>query len=259
MEQNKIFSIQRFFWLIRQNWYINGKSFLLFLGGLSGALIFYLLFIHLFTGAYHHWNSENYIVTILFFFIAGGVLYSSLAFPGFRSKEKRYNYLMLPASITEKYVFEFLGRIILYILIVPWLLWLITHVELGILRKYIEGINDIEISYITFFREHLEHRNLHGGITITTCLLFFTFPFATATYFKKNPTIKMLFALLVIIISFFVLAIVTKLFIGTNITFERVLFINDKKSSIAFLFSTLALANVVLLAISYFNLKEKEA
>src|SRR5690242_12789056 len=99
MKTNNIFSFRRFWLLCRQSLIINKKIMGMALIGLIGLSIAILLFIQA-NSSLKSWDIKSYIVLFLFPFFILGIIYTSLSFPAFRSKEKSMTYLTLPASIT---------------------------------------------------------------------------------------------------------------------------------------------------------------
>ena len=118
MQTNNLFTLQRFVLLCKQSFIINRKLIAISIAGFAGTLFLALIFFQ-FTAHFSYWNNKRYEAIFIFLFLSLGIIFSGLSFPAFRSKEKTMAYLMLPASASEKFVFELLTRIVLFLLVMP--------------------------------------------------------------------------------------------------------------------------------------------
>lgn len=261
---SNLFNINRFVALVRQGFIHDYKMYLISLTGFCGSLFIVLFLVHLTQSAGQHQPRFSLVLYILTF-IGAGLLYSGSAFAAFRSKEKTISYLMIPASRLEKFIWEYLSRVIIFMIAIPICFWAVYNASGSIVSLLRE---EYLYRYLPFFIIP-EGMPSPGGINPTFLIFsigFFilTIPFAGATIFVKHPLIKTLFG--VSIIFFFHLFLVYFFievlnFKGYNISpkeTEIYLVPNSETKAIRFFTFVSLLANGMLTLIAYFKLKEKE-
>ncbi|MEX2232488.1 MAG: hypothetical protein WD824_10025 [Cyclobacteriaceae bacterium] len=262
MQSNNTFDITRFGILWRQNLTHNYKLVLTSLAGFCGALFILLLLIQIGEG-FHPLHTGHYFELLIVVFIATGIICSGTSFTNLRAREKMHNYLMLPASAFEKFLMEFIGRILLFILIVPLFYWAVFNLE-GYLVHLFYPSYPFQ-SFPLFANPHFHFgtdlaNNRMNAFMITGGLLIFIIPFTGATIFNKNPLIKTLFA--VAIIFFFNLFLVY--FFIEILEFKdyypdsSILFMRGLEDSILALIIGSMIFNIALIMAAYFKLKERE-
>lgn len=262
METNHIFSLQRFVLLCKQSLIINKKLIGITLAGFVGTLVFILVFFQS-MGDFKRWESQSASVMFIFLFFSWGIIYASRSFPAFRSKEKSMTFLMLPATASEKFVFEFLTRIVLYLLLMPLLFWVVVNLEGTVVHQFVPEFTNYKFSFgvSELTREiPVEIRGRIQYLIVQGVLFVFIALFAGASYFSKSPLLKTLFAFSVIMAGYAFLSYL--LFKGLNIrNFNpgRNIFFMDKNNAFTFSATFMTLINLSLLAIAWFRLKEKEA
>jgi hypothetical protein len=262
MENNNIFSLQRFMMLVRQSLRVNKNLIGISLAGVTGTMFFSLVLFQKASG-FQGWGNDGYFGTFAFFFFFMGIIFSSISFPAFRSKEKSMSYLLLPASTSEKFAFEFLTRIVVFILFMPLLFWLVANLEGAIVHYFVPKFTSYKFSFSqawTQLRDNKRPNAWHIFTIIQMCLFCFIAVFTGASHFSKSPLIKTLFTFSIICCGYALLSYL--LFKGLNIkeyqpSNDRILFINSHRA-ISFLAITTTAVNLVLLAIAWFRLKEKE-
>jgi len=261
MQTNHSFSFQRFALLCKQSLIINKKLIGITLTGFVGTLFLALIFFQSISH-FSEWRQEEYMRLFLFLFPLFGIIFCGMAFPAFRSKEKSMAFLMLPASDSEKYIFEFLIRVVLYILIMPFLFWNVVYLENSVVHSFIPSIvvmgNITSVGNLTF-------NGLSSGwvtyLIIQGGLFIFISAFTGASHFIKSPLLKTMFTLSVVVAggALFTLLLVKGLnlreFHPVN---HRVLFIKNEQEAMAAFSIGITLINLSLLAIAWFRLKEKE-
>ena len=258
---NNTFNIKRFGILCRQNITHNYKLVLTSLIGFCGGLFILLLSIQIAEG-FQPPTLGRFAGLFIIVFIVSAIFCAGTAFPDLRSREKMHNYLMVPASVFEKFLMEFLGRIILFILVIPLVYWVVYNLEgyfVSLLSPAFpfEG-QRLEFPLFTFATDTANRRmeifSLTGG------LLIFVIPFTGATIFSKNPLIKTLFATAVIF--FFNLALVY--FFVEILHFNRyhpttpILLLRHLEDGLMASIIASVILNVGLIAAAYFKLKERE-
>jgi len=264
MQTNHSFSMQRFFLLCKQSLIINKKLIIIALVGFVGTLfIALMLFQSASANDFKGWNLDDYIVLFFFLFFGLGIICTSLSFPAFRSKEKSMAFLMLPSSSSEKYVFEILTRLVVFILLMPLLYWAVANIEGAIMHYYYPEFEHYKFSFEeAYYKITNSDRNNYRLIfmVVQGGLFAFIFSFAGASYFSKSPLLKTLFTFSVIVAGYALLSIL--LFKSLNISeyqSGRNVFHMDKDDALIFGAIGLTVINLSLLAVSWFNLKEKEA
>jgi hypothetical protein len=265
---NPIFNLNRFFDLCRRSFVLNKQLILISIGGLSGGIFLILLVLQLFDRNYRHWNNSNTFILFLFLYIGLGIVYASLSFSGFRTKEKTINELMFPASPLEKYIFEVLSRLVLFIVIFPLVFWIIANLECMMLHSIYPFFEDYHFSFIKgiaknfgIARDFGKHIEVWPTIMIITGgLLFFTIPFTGASSFQKNPLVKTLLLTTIIVVVFILIGVGLNYALDLenySLAPDRLLFVT-KKHIPKFISLFFTATNAVLLTISYFKIKEKE-
>ncbi len=263
MKTNNIFNSDRFLSLFRQNLIHNARMILITLVALSGGL-FILLMLPQIANHDHVPQYRDFMGLFLFIFIALGIIYSGMAFPGFRSKEKCFSYLLNPASNFEKYLFEIINRIFVFIILVPLIYWIVYYIE-GNMMHVINP--SFEFHTYWYFNHNMpapvDFDFWAKLLTVNLGLLIFFIPFTGASAFIKVPLIKTMFSIAVIVfIQAMIVYLMVKI-VGPH-EFAKVhepafLWIETKEGVIQFAAVYTLLINLAMLSVSYFKLKEKEA
>ena len=190
MNVTTTFSNERFSLLFRRFWVYHQKLLWLSVSGLVAA-IFLILFALQIVTDFSPWGAGEFIMVFIWIFMVSAIIYAGLSFPGLRSKHASSGYLLTPATTMEKFLFEFVVRILLFIAIVPTAYWMIFQVE----GRLVELINPDFVfqsfSFFDAFKLPTEIENTWMKIfTATEGLLFLTVPFYGATYFARYPIVK---------------------------------------------------------------------
>ena len=142
-------------------------------------------------------------------FLAGiitvfGILYAGHSFPAFRSKESTINYLMLPASALEKFVFEFVSRIGITLLVLPLLYWITFHLQGYIFTVFTDvGFQPVGLHYLVKIETPPDYRVVIYTMIGAGVFLALVLAFTGAAMFTKQPLVKSLFSVAVIVMFFF--------------------------------------------------------
>ncbi len=264
MQTNNLFSFRRLTWLFRQSLIINKRIIGISLIGFSGTLFAALFIFQLM--ARFRWTDQNATVMFLVLFFILGVIYSSLSFPAFRSKEKSMSYLLHPASSSEKFVFEILTRIIAFIIIFPVLYWLIANAEGWLAHQFFPELTHYRFSVLRegnglYFQSDDTVWQVKWLVVMGVLSIFFI-PFTGAGFFRKSPLLKTMFTLVIIGAAYTLFIYI--LFKGLHLhDYEpqghRVLFIRSKENVLTFSVVATGVINLALLAMVWFGIKEKEA
>jgi hypothetical protein len=166
------------------------------MGGSSVLLIFLLYFLQA-SQQFSDWENVDYSGVFAFIFFPLGILFSGLAFPAFRNKEKSMAYLMLPVTQTERYIFEFLTRILLFIVIIPPLFWVVANLEGAVVHQFAPELVHYRFSFGEAWLKFTSHGHLAGWtlFAVMQGWLFSLFLFfAGASHFSRMPFQKTWFS-----------------------------------------------------------------
>jgi hypothetical protein len=206
---------------------------------------------------------KYYRMFYIVFFITG-VICAGSAFPAFRSKDKTFNYLMNPASLLEKFLYEFVSRIIVFIVILPVLYWAVYNLEGSVVKIFSPAFTfQSQLSYFPPSDINIGPERIEWIYTliISCSLLMFTIPFAGAATFNKNPIIKTLFSVAAIfffnlfLVYFFLNILDFRQYYNRS---DRFLFMADAGHVIIATSVVTILMNVALISVAFFKLKERE-
>jgi hypothetical protein len=197
--------------------------------------------------------------------VGAGMLYAGAAFPGFRSKERTITFLLNPASRLEKFIWEGLTRIAVLFIVLPVLFWAVYNLEIAAVSAV---DSRIDYAYHPFFflpKVAFLEANLQSKMmAVSLALLVFLIPFAGGATFCRHPLIKTLFGVSLIFLFNMLLAYLALEvfhFNRYNISprdTQIYLIPNSAEKATRFFLITSALANVWMIAIAWFKLKEKE-
>lgn len=270
MNINQFFSLSRLWLLLRNDMMMNYKKYLLNIGG---ALVVYFIIIYMMLPKnpnYQDYEVGDYATPfIMLLFSLGGFI--GMAFPFMSEKRQLSVHLLTPASTFEKYLGQFLIRVIggsiLFLIVFHIDAIIARQVALGVLAKYEHAPTIAEFSY-----KHLldGNRSLHdadryGQITsmISSVIAIGFFLFSVKTFFNKSGLIKTILTGTGIFIT------MTLIFIA----FSHIFFpdttgwsahlsnykVNDQFYNVELWFTSIACATpLFLLPLGYFKLKEKQ-
>ena len=263
MQTNHQFSFQRLLLLGKQSFIINKKLIGISLAGYAGVL-FMLLLLFQSKSNFTDWGNHSYMITFTFLFFALGIVYSSLSFPAFRTKEKSMTYLMLPASSTEKFVFELLSRIVVFIFLMPVFFWLVANLEGIIVHSFVPELTNYKFSFAKALSDMADHGNMEGWselLFVQGILFVLIASFTGASHFSKSPLLKTMFTFTLVLAGYglFTYLLVRGLHLREfHPVNDRILFVDSKNSALATFAVLSTLVNLCLLTIAWFGLKEKE-
>ena len=263
MTSNNTLSFQRLTLLLKQNFLHHYKLFGIYVAAFAGGVFILLLVIQM-AEEFRDQPIGKFFKIFVALFIITSVLATGTAFPNLRTKEKALSYLLLPASTLEKLIVELLMRVLFLIILVPVLYWAVFGVEnfmISAINPDYQLIGDIKLELPDGPSNQDGMQGLWYTLFISLTLSMFLLPFAGSTIFVKNPLIKTLFALAIIVVFnvllvyFFVEILNFKDFHPRT---KHVLFISSARSALTAGTIASVIFNVGLLATSYFKLKERE-
>jgi hypothetical protein len=258
---NNIFSWKRLQLLFKQHFIHNSQFLLLSTGAYIGVIFIVLSLTQVGSDLEPH-RLENFQAFLIGFVSVFGILYVGHAFPAFRSKESTISYLMMPASVLEKFVFEFISRIGLILLMLPLLYWATFNLHgyfFGIFTN--EVFEPIGVQYLVKIDVPPDYQFLLYSLVTGGVLLALSLGFTGAAMFTKQPLVKSLFAVALVVMFFvgYSYIFIEHLGIGRYNPPERMLLVPLEEDT-ALKAVTLALiaATAVMLFVAYRKLKERE-
>lgn len=263
METNQFFNLKRFYLLLRNDLMINHKKYLyaLISAVIGGTAILYLTMPK--TVGRGVFEGTDYLPAFIICLFALGA-FAGMSFPDMNSKIKASKYLLLPSSIFEKYLSQFLVRIVLASLFFMLVFWIDTFLARFIsLAIY----KDVNASMIKNFDLHTLI-TLKSRMTLTSTLFagfsMGTFLFSVRLFFKKNALVKTVVTFLVLSYATACLVVIfSHLFYPETRGFDVKLDIYtiewaNMKNMELWMNSLAYLGWLFLLPLGYFKLKEKE-
>lgn len=263
MQTNHQFSFQRLLLLGKQSYHINKKLIGISLAGCTGILFLLLLFAQ-YKSHFTHWGNNSYTIIFTLLFFSTGIIYASFSFPAFRFKEKTMAYLMLPASSLEKFLYELIVRIVIFLFLMPVYFWLVANMEGIIVHSFVPELTNYKFSFGEAYSKMANQGKLEGWgeLLFAQGILFVLIAsFTGASHFSKSPLLKTMFSFSLILAGYSLFSYL--LIKGFNLreyqpAHDKILFIDSKNSAIASFAILSTLINFCLLTIAWFCLKEKE-
>lgn len=270
---NNIFSLNRFGLLIKRE-FIMRKSFLAYT---TIAMLVVTIFVTLWAmnngHSYRHWSTDRQMALFIPLSIFFGILHNGAAFPSFRNNKKALDYILTPNSITEKYTFEFLFRIVLYPITFLIMFWIGSNlagiignnifgewsVNNSIPNSFIKSTYDLSYNFFTPFsklKEITDFKEAHIASYIGI-LFGLSVPFTGAAFFSKSPLPKTALFLAIL----FATILSYGWFIDEVIDFNvrRTAIPEMPRETISNFFSVmLAISTLVLHTTVFLRIKEKE-
>jgi hypothetical protein len=258
MKPNKIFNFKRFCNFAISTLILRYRQLLLMVG-VAATGIFIFAFVPLLN--HSTWGVDNWIGLAVSSTIIGGLLYVGSAFPSFRGREKTLSYLMIPASTFEKFLYEFIERIVAFLFLFPIILYSFCNLAIVIAVKikqfhYVGNVRFDHFSILNLVEMNKSGNNWAMFLGLMAGLML---AFAGTLTFKKYPLIKMIVFVMLFIstIAGYLYLILEKMKlqhpwienVGNQIRYEQ---------AIAVIITALLALILLTLSFSYFKLKEKE-
>lgn len=251
--------------MLAKQHYIQNQKLLLFASVAYVGVIFLLLTIVQMSNDREPHDLEMFRGFIVGFVAVFGILYTGYSFPAFRSKENTINYLMVPASVLEKFLFEFVTRLSIVLILLPGLFWLTFHFQGYFFNLFTpEKFESIGFGMATDFEfpdQIQEFQSWFMTMIIALVMLGFVLPFTGGAMFSKQPLVKTLFAVALIVIFYVTVTyiLLEPMGFGEYQPNESLwLMPHSEKGAMQF-FGTLAIiGNLVILFVAYRKLKERE-
>ena len=258
---NNYFDFSRFARLYKHQLLLNSRLILFGTLGYCGSIFIIMFLMHL-SNEGSTINIKSFVPMMYVFVIGFGVLYNGYSFKSLRSKESSISFLLLPATLTEKFLLEFINRIVLSFIFLPILFWF-TFNTIGVFFDVIDEINYEFISIVDLYDYSVEENRNFPIFRIITplILLIYIVPFTGATIFGKQPLIKTLFTVTILVFSYAGLIYFLAEVIGLNnyvIHENNIFFPEGKEPAVLFFEIVLWLSNLIFISVAYLKIKEKE-
>lgn len=259
---NNIFSRKRFLLLFKQHVIHQAQLLLLSTGAYVGVIFIVLSLAQVGNDLQPH-GLENFQGFLIGFVTVFGILYVGHSFPAFRSKESTIYYLMTPASVLEKFVFEFVSRIGIILLSLPLLFWVTFHLQGYIFSIFtVEVFNPIGMQNLVIIDDvPADYQFLIYSLVTGAVLFALSLAFTGAAMFTKQPLVKSLFAVAVIVMFFvgYSYIVIEHLGVGRYNPPDRMLLVPlHEDSALQAVTVALFAGTVVMLFVAFRKLKERE-
>ena len=288
MPLNNYFNLKRFALLLRQDLLINRTRYLLGLV-ILGLVVYIFSYLELIgkqrdilffyvdpkqNEMYKYFNVVRIYSDIFTYYLFAIATIIGTAFPDLSDKIKTSKFLLNPGSTFEKFLVQFLIRVVYFLPLALGIFWIairlakwsLTPLEEGIM----EGVDPAIIPYFHFkdlFTDHWENKVWQTHKIFFICFGLFSYGiylFAGSTYFKRFALVKTVITSVIILflpISFAVL--LSHIFYpqqtkGFDLKLEEFPVTEYLSSSELSLLLLSLLSWMFFLAIGYFKLKEKE-
>lgn len=262
MSISNTFNWNRFLRVCKQNM-INNKKLMLYASvGYVGVVFIVLTMIQI-GNDFEPLNINHFLQTLVTFLAIFGILYIGYSFPSFRNKESSISYLTLPASVFEKLLFEFLNRIVLSLLALPFLFWISFNAH-GLLFELAnkKEFNSIGVSdLLAVDISPIDELFWAKALIVSCTLLVLAVPFTGAVIFSKQPLIKTLFSVAIILTGYFTIIYIAMEPLGLgNYQVNGDIFLLPEGESAALRFFSIAafIGTIVMIVVAFLKLKEKE-
>ncbi|MEM6361238.1 MAG: hypothetical protein AAF731_14190 [Bacteroidota bacterium] len=259
---NNTFNGRRFGLLFKQHFIHNNKLLLYSTVAYVGVVFLLLSIVQVGSELVPH-DLENFRGFLLGFTGVFGVLYAGYSFPAFRAKESSMNYLMVPGSVLEKFLFELVSRLGLILILLPFLFWITFHLQgyfFDLFSRY--EFKSIGLSTATSVQlPNVDSLFWFTALIFSAVLLGFVVPFTGAAMFTKQPLIKTLFSVALLVIFYTTYTYLVAEELGVNkygLNDSMWLIPTNEAGAFQFFAIALVVANVVLLFVAYRKLREKE-
>jgi len=278
MSLQKYFSAKRFYKCLKYDLVLNGKTYFFTLIGLMVVLlIINLINLNSFDNFYSFSSNSKYInfdtyffksyyrPVFIFFIIFGAILSAGTSFSALRSSNKSINYLLLPASILEKFLVQFLIRIPVFVMLFIPIYWLNFKFSYNFYSLF-DTVSETVKSYgllSPFQPKNMDHIDL--CLIVIAAVMSSLFAFVGATYFKKYALFKSVLTFaLTALFMFLLMVLFSHLFYEhhANEFFQiklKMFPVYENFNSIEIYTITLFTGlSIFLLPLAYFKLKERE-
>lgn len=190
MKPDSPIQLTRLSLLLQKLWIYNSRTIITTVISTIGVMFLLLYAVQIVT-QFKTWTPAWFMSLYVWLYMIVATVVGGSSFSGLRSNQRAYSYFLTPASIPEKFIFEFTFRVVLFTILFPLIYWLVFHVE-GYLVEWIEPA--FTFQPVTFFDAfHLPTKAENSWMKLfvfSQGLLFLTIPFFGTTYFQRHPILK---------------------------------------------------------------------
>lgn len=245
--------------LFKQHFIHNSQFLLLSTVAYTGVIFIVLSLTQLEDDLQPH-GLQNFQGFMAGFVTVFGILYVGHSFPAFRAKESTISYLMIPASALEKFVFEFVSRIGIVLVSLPLLYWLTFHLQGYFFTMFTrQEFEPVGMQYLVWIDNNVPaviYSLVTGGILFALSLAF-----TGSSIFSKQPLVKSLFAVAVVIMFFigYSYIVIVQLGVGQYHPPGGMLLVPMQEENVLRLISIACFTGTaVMLLVTFLKLKERE-
>lgn len=256
------FNIKRFSNLFRNDILLNHKKYLVTI--LGGILIFYLMMVYFMWHNHSNFTEDRY-AGFLVLCALGVFAFIGSAFSDFNNRKGTCSYMLLPASIFEKYLEQILVRFILFIPLAALFFWADTYLARWTVLQF-HSVQESGIIIDRFNYLHLIPNNevRETVIILLGCFSLGTFLFSARLYFTRLALAKtiILAGVLLFLLGFF-MVILSHIFYpaetsGFEVSIPNFNVFRDICNTTLYFYYLVSLSWVFFLPLGYFKLKEKQ-
>lgn len=266
MESNCFFSFRRFYLLLRNDMLLNYKKYLF---TILGALIvgYIILYVQMPTREYQgDYEAFRYPVVFSICLIGLGA-FIGMSFPALSSKTSTINYLLMPSSTFEKFLSQFLIRIVVGTALFFVIFWVDAHLARAtalISLNKLENAPHIKLfEFADLFFSIKAEQPLIAGAMVTFCVSVGVFLFSVRMFFKKMAMVKTAIALAVLVFSVVIIVVMfSHIFYpgtdGMDFRIDTYKLYKEYDNRDIWIFAMFYFSWLFFLPLGYFKLKEKE-
>ena len=228
-----------------------------------GISMLFMFFIQL-TNEYRSLDLESFLILFSVMYVGFGVLFSGTSFSNLRIKEKTISYLMLPASVFEKFLYEFLTKVMLFLVAMPILYFLSYYVE-GYLfdalsRSFVFTPIDLDELAKVYLTPGASSGVAAQVFIHLVAIGILIIPFTGSVTFTKYPIVKTLFSCVTVVFFFVIYTylIVEELGLNKFRIKESLLIPTSEVSAFRFFLVGAVIFNLTLIIVAFLKLKERE-
>ncbi|RED47891.1 hypothetical protein [Seonamhaeicola aphaedonensis] len=264
MGLQKYFNLNRFYKYFKYDLTLNGKTYALALLGLFVVLFIVDVFTLSTASSRVNFNRNYYTPIFIFFLVLTGVVSAGTSFSALRSSKTSIHYLLIPVSNFEKFIVQFLIRIMGFVLLFLPLYWLTFKLAYGFYSLFAIVSENVE-SYNMLSPFQWQENKVDIYILVSLASGLILFAFCGAASFKKYALFKSILTFALFVLAWFLLMVIlshifydhdSKELLEINLRSYRVQDgVYNTQIYATILFAGLSL---ILLPLAYFKLKERE-
>jgi hypothetical protein len=241
---------------------MRGKILLLTVAGAFVALMLFMFFILAENNA---WNNKNWNELLFLTGAIAAVPYIGNSFPYFRKKDTTISNIMIPASVLEKFVYEYFVRVVLFTLFYPLFFYVTANLTVGIAHFIFPDKAIPSFSFdLLFLKSNREsYHLLFYYVTPAFYVLASSILIAGTVIVRRFPLIKTL-----VVVGLFTLSVIGYFYLisemmgltnGIKYYVQKYYsWMKAEESAIKTLLIFIIFTTITTLIYTYFKLKEKE-